>query len=643
MMSALYRPLTIAYAAALLAVVVWFTVTFPIWRPELAAAFLVYAVLLWRQPRIWLYAIPALLPVFDLAPLSGRFFFDEFDALVLLTAGVLALRERDVGKSTLSSYSRWVLVLLCASYLVSAILRIWPPPAITADSFADYYSPYNSLRVAKGYAWVLLLIRPLGQANARGEDVTLLLCRGLLVGLAGVGIASLVERWLFTGVLTWVTTYRTTANFSSMHTGDGHIDVWLATTIPLLGVLIIDRRRLAIAPVTLGLAILSIYSLVVTESRGPLVALGVAMIVGALAFVARPKFTRGALIAIDTALVATIVFMTIGSNLLYQTSVGQRFSQTDADASIRWSHWRAALALRDDTLSAQLFGMGLGSFPEIHQTRSTSEKRAARFQFISNGSDHFLKLWSGQNIYMAQVIPATQHSAYKLKVRVRTSEPHAVLTVAWCELWMLYSANCTWDSFTLADTLSWQAYSKTIYTQAVGSGRHLGSLFVERPTKLTYFVANASQRGVDIGGISLEDSAGRELVENGDFAGGDDHWFWEVDDHLPWHTKNLAVNILFDQGWLGLLAVTALIVLTLGTLFRQLANDDPTAASLLAAMAGFLVTGLTVSTFDQPRLALMFYLICFAVLVKGSQPRPSATAGGLSPGEAIADHSIATK
>src|SRR5579871_641802 len=169
------RALFAAYGIFLLAIVVWFVADFPLWRGWIALGFLLYAVALWRWPVLWLYALPALLPLFDLAPWSGRFFFDEFDALVLLTAGILALR--DPGEEGALSRTVWtVIALLCASYAISALIVLWPPPKVTADSFANYDSPYNALRVGKGFLWALLLLRPMRQAAGRGFDIRVPIC-----------------------------------------------------------------------------------------------------------------------------------------------------------------------------------------------------------------------------------------------------------------------------------------------------------------------------------------------------------------------------------------------------------------------------------------------------------------------------------
>ncbi|HET9642222.1 MAG TPA: hypothetical protein VFP68_02435, partial [Burkholderiaceae bacterium] len=51
-----------------------------------AALFLVVAAMAFKHPRAWLVALPALLPLIDLAPWSGWFVFEEVDLLVLALA-----------------------------------------------------------------------------------------------------------------------------------------------------------------------------------------------------------------------------------------------------------------------------------------------------------------------------------------------------------------------------------------------------------------------------------------------------------------------------------------------------------------------------------------------------------------------------
>jgi len=614
-----------AFGAVLLALVAWSVFDFPILRIPITLGFLVYAAVLWRWPWMWLVVLPVLLALLDLAPLSGRFFFDEFDAAVLLTAGVLALRHSDVRPLLpLPRDVQWVIALLALSYLVSTLIRLVPLAPLTADSFANYASPYNALRVAKGFVEAGLLLQPMRRVAEERADARQLLASGFLIALAGVGLVTLYERWLFVGVFAQSMDYRTTASFSSMHTGDGPIDAWLATAIPFLGLLLISRRWITLLPVSVALGLLSIYTLFATVSRGPAVAVVVAYGVGLLALLSTRSHRRRAAVALAISVAIAIGIGLVALPVLTQSALGQRFAHAKEDAVMRLHYWRYDLSLRNRTLLADIAGMGVGSFPAIHQERSFQEPRATRYRYVSDSHEHYMTFRSDLNLYMAQAVDARPNSDYQFGARVRTTESHAQLTVMWCELWMLTPGNCTTDVFPLQPLPgTWQTLSRPVQTKDVGSGgQHFAGQFFKRPTKLTFFISGAPTSGVDVDKVSLRDAQGRELLRNGDFARGADEWFWSEDGHWQWHTANLAVNILFDQGWLGLLAVGTLIWVTVVRLSHQVLAGDEFSAIYLASIVGFLVTGVTVSTFDQPRLSFAFYVICLAVLC------PSVTRDG---------------
>ncbi|MGC1818827.1 MAG: hypothetical protein WA900_14370, partial [Casimicrobiaceae bacterium] len=80
-------------AGLLLVVIAAVTVIgFPVASWALAAGLVLYAAALLRYPTpTYLIAIPMSLPVLDLAPFTGRFFWDEFDALLATTLGIRLL------------------------------------------------------------------------------------------------------------------------------------------------------------------------------------------------------------------------------------------------------------------------------------------------------------------------------------------------------------------------------------------------------------------------------------------------------------------------------------------------------------------------------------------------------------------------
>jgi len=147
---------------------------------------------------------------------------------------------------------------------------------------------------------------------------------------------------------------------------------------------------------------------------------------------------------------------------------------------------------------------------------------------------------------------------------------------------------------------------KTLYSDRVGEGNWLTG----RPTELSLFNP-VRDSVVDVDDVSLTDAQGRELIHNGDFSAGGDYWFFKTHNHLPWHIKNLAVAILFEQGWLGLLTLTALLAGLLLPLLRATWHGDLFASVLLAAVSGFLVVSVVASLFDNPRLTTLFFTLLF--------------------------------
>jgi hypothetical protein len=78
---------------------------------------------------------------------------------------------------------------------------------------------------------------------------------------------------------------------------------------------------------------------------------------------------------------------------------------------------------------------------------------------------------------------------------------------------------------------------------------------------------------IDVDNVALLDDSGRNLVRNGDFSKGMQRWFFSTDSHLAWHTKNLFVHVLFEQGWFGLGAFVVLLAATDLTLLRRAGHD----------------------------------------------------------------------
>ena len=119
----------------------WRTVSFVLWGVIAAALFdyplaavwlglflMGYTALLVYFPYAWLVVIPALLPIMDFAPWTGRFFFDEFDLLILTTLAFYYWQKPKWRiRSLLSIPTILLLAVFTVLYGVSLLQRLVAP------------------------------------------------------------------------------------------------------------------------------------------------------------------------------------------------------------------------------------------------------------------------------------------------------------------------------------------------------------------------------------------------------------------------------------------------------------------------------------------------------------------------------------
>ncbi len=175
---------------------------FPFVPMLLAAGLMVYGALLYRCPLAWLWVLPAVLPVFDLAPWSGWFFFDELDFVVLLTiaAGLWRNEPQPHNSRALGVPLSCAIGLLTLSYAISLSIGLLPLPPWDANAFSSYYSHYNSARMSKGVFEALALFYIFLRQRGDEQRCAALLVTGMVTGVAGVVVAVLWEKFRFTGL-----------------------------------------------------------------------------------------------------------------------------------------------------------------------------------------------------------------------------------------------------------------------------------------------------------------------------------------------------------------------------------------------------------------------------------------------------------
>lgn len=270
-------------ALACLLAGLWLSSHYPRW-PALAAALLVLssaAAYRWADRWPWLMLAP--LPLLGFAPWTGWISFEELDLLVLSVAagGYLARARPGLHASArplLWTPGQALLLLAYAASLGLAVQRgLEDAGGFGFGWFQGYLEPMNSLRAAKAFFWVLLLLpvwsRAARLAERGGIGFDRLVIGSLCLYLLAASLPALAERWAYTGLLNFSADYRTTGSFWEMHVGGATLDGALALGLPfvLAGLLRFRSPRL-FAPL-LVLALLAAYVVLTSFSRGLYLAL----------------------------------------------------------------------------------------------------------------------------------------------------------------------------------------------------------------------------------------------------------------------------------------------------------------------------------------------------------------------------------
>lgn len=588
---------------------------FPVQPLALALGLLACAAATWFRPIVMVALIPAALPILDLAPWSGRFFLDEFDILLLITLAIGYARTRPASPAAPGAAGNRLLNLalgmLVLSFAISTAIALLPLPALDANSFTSYFSPFNALRISKGLLWAVLFIGLVRRVDPAGMQSFRWFAGGMTLGLAVTAAVVIREKELFGGLLDFSTEYRATGPFSAIHTGGAYIEAYLAAAVPFLIYAILHARNWLGRLLGTVVFAATTYALVATVSRGGFAGYAIAC---GLALVAALAGRGGRYARLGLGVVLAASALAVAVPLMQGTFVQQRLASTATDLAARRAHWADGLAMRQGGLLTELFGMGIGRFPITHYLGSReTASHTSMHALVAEASNTFLRIAPGNALYVEQIIEIEPRQHYLLSFDFRSATPASGIGISVCEKWLLAANRCATlqKGVELPQRNGWQPLEYSVDSGELGSGRWLD----KRPVKLSFY--STAGAVADIDNIRLARSAGPALIVNGDFSHGMDRWYFATDKDLAWHLHSTPVDILFAQGWFGVLCWGAFAAIALGLAIQAAWRGSPAAGIYAAATAGWIVVSLMGSVIDVPRLLFL----CVVLAVLGAQKR----------------------
>lgn len=327
-----------------------------------------------------------------------------------------------------------------------------------------------------------------------------------------------------------------------------------------------------------------------------------------------------------------------------------RLEHTGKVMDARLVHWQRALSLQGNT-AEQIWGVGLGRFPSRYDQADRVAGFPGQIRWHAKTSNpdpdlnptptpspntqsgrDFVKLWATHgrtgtagSYGLTQRVPILPGVRYQVELDLRASTPTVVVAEV-CERHLLYDWDCQYTVFRPPVGRSdWSRQTQTMKGPVFQSQ----PWYAPRLGMLMLTVLNAGGEA-DVGHVALKagDSAG--LIENGDFRAQLARWFPAAQYHyLPWHADSLALELLVERGWSGLIAFGALMALALTRLARSSSADMPITRYLAASLLGLLLAGVFGSVMDMPRIAfLVYFLALFALELPVNReklpPRPNA-------------------
>ncbi len=304
----------------------------------------------------------------------------------------------------------------------------------------------------------------------------------------------------------------------------------------------------------------------------------------------------------------------------------ERVDAIESDIAHKTAHFHDGIALIKTDLDRWI-GLGPGQFPSAYFWNLPKAQYPGNITLRTEGDDPFLQIAGprhvqgfGELFRITQRAPSSTNGPLKVTLTARANGPTG-FNVELCRKWLIYEDGCTINSVKINGDGTWGVYEFIVPGKAMGSGRWYA------PRLSTLSVVAIGKTLLDVRDISIVDLTAGELIQNGRFTEGADHWFFTSDrHHLPWHAKNMWVHLWVEHGILGLVAWGILIAASLGRVALQGPHRTSAGAMAVAGIAGFLVLGMFDSLLDIPRLTVMLLVLNYLALASREVTRPHAPA-----------------
>jgi hypothetical protein len=530
----------------------------PVWPIlQCIGTLIAFAVTL-RLPASFPFLFPLLLVSGDAYPFTGQLVLQEYDSLLMGSVAGMLFRVQFHRNRILQwlSSNRGLAIATCflgVSVLISGAIGIACLPAAPwGDQLSVYFTQWNTLRIAKGYAWGILFAVSMWAVVTCNPDVRW--SRAFIAGLhcAMVYVAGVVitERTLFESWFDFEREYRATGPFFTMHIGDQHIDGFAAIALPFAWA---SQSRSMFyrwgAGILLTVAMLLVAFM--TMSRGAVVSIGIEILL--IAFIAFPT-KQGSCVFFKMlwrgiAIVGGIGLVVLISVAVFRASAfRERFGTIQEDWGRRFTHWSRVLQNEDRT-TVWLFGRGMGTLPWILAKQSGRDVPPLSWSSFDEGT---IQISPGWPIYLERYRwPASSsHQSIAFCIKVIQNKPDlTTISVKRCFKSMLHSYEEVSDLRKLESSLHGEMMIRLPPVESDNRRGFIGSL---RPEALGIALQGKSS-------ISITNARGIN-TQNRILGTSSAPWAFTCDDHNVWRAHNALVHILSEHGFVGMLACVGWLI-----------------------------------------------------------------------------------